>query len=205
MATATPALTTEDTPDAHLLDVTSEMFFQMIEAGVFPPKRRVFLRAGRLYEKMARTPAHATTSVRIHDRLWRHLREDWLIWPENPFALDAWHAPSHDVTIVRGPVKRYEQPDRHPQIGEVGLMVEIAVTSLPRDLTLRAEKFARALVPAYWVADVQGHCIIEHRAPQITDGVGSYARVQPRQRRDEIRLALDGREVAVIPVSELIW
>jgi Uma2 family endonuclease len=205
MATATPALTIEVTPDAQVLDVTSEMFFQMIEAGVFPPERRVFLWAGRLYEKMAKTPAHATTSVRIADTLRPHLPTDWLIWPENPIALDARHASLPDVTVVRGPLERYHREDRHPQIGEVGLLVEIAVTSLPRDLTLRAETFARALVPAYWVADVQGHRIIEHTAPQIVGGVGSYARVQPRGLRDKIHLELDGREVAAILVADLIW
>ena len=143
MATATPALTVEVALDAQVLDVTSEMFFQMIDAGVFSPERRVFLWAGRLYEKMAKTPAHATTFVRIADTLRPYLPADWLIWPENPIALDARHAPLPDVTFVRGPLERYHQEDRHPQISEVSLMVEIAVTSLPRDLTLRAEKFAR--------------------------------------------------------------
>ena len=103
MATATPAFTIEVTPDAQILDVTSEMFFQMIEAGVFPPERRVFLWAGRLYEKMAKTPAHATTSVRIHRGLGRRLPADWLIWPENPIELDAQHAPLPDVTIGARP------------------------------------------------------------------------------------------------------
>ena len=205
MATATPALTIEVTPDAQVFDVTSEMFFQMIEAGVFPPERRVFLWGGRLYEKMAKTVARSLTAYAISEKLRPFVTPDWLIWPENPVALDDKHAPLPDVTLVRGPLERYEDENRHPEVGEVGLMVEIAVTSLPRDLTLRAEKFARALVPAYWVADVQGHCIIEHRAPQIIDGVGSYARVQPRQREGEIRLVLDGREVAAIPVAELIW
>src|SRR5277367_2459052 len=119
MATATPALTTEVTPDAQVLDVTSEMFFQMIEAGVFPPERRVFLWGGRLYEKMAKTPAHATTFVRIADTLRPHLPADWLIWPENPIALDARYAPLPDVTIVRGSLERYHRENRHPHIGEV--------------------------------------------------------------------------------------
>ena len=69
---------------------------------------------------------------------------------------------------------------------------------------MRAEKFARALVPNYWVADVSNRQIIEHTAPQIVDGVGSYVHVQPRQRGEEIRLVLDGREVVAIPVAELI-
>ena len=60
-------------------------------------------------------------------------------------------------------------------------------------------------MPAYWVADVQGHRIIEHRTPQIINGVGSYVHVDSREHRDDIRLVLDGREVTAIPVAELLW
>jgi hypothetical protein len=109
-----------------------------------------------------------------------------------------------DVTVVRGPLERYEAPLRHPQVDDVGLIVEIAGSSLTRDLTLRAEMFARALVPNYWVADVRGRRIIEHSGLQVVDDVGSYSLVEERKRGDEIRLVLDGREIAVIPVNELI-
>jgi Uma2 family endonuclease len=207
MTSATIPLTTETTPapDVHPFDITSEMFFQMIDAGVFPPERRVFLWDGRLYERMGKTPAHATTFVRIQDRVRIVLPADWLIWPENPIAISLRDAPLPDVTIVRGPLERYYLENRHPQVGEIGLIVEVAVSSLPKDLALRAEKYARALVPNYWVADVQGHGIIEHRGPRIIDGVGSYAHVQPRPRSESIPLILDGQEVALIPVAELIW
>jgi Uma2 family endonuclease len=204
-STAATAMPTEGMPEVQLFDITSEMFFQMIEAGVFPPERRVFLWGGRLYEKMAKTPAHATTSVKIQDTLRSCLPVDWLIWPENPIALDLRHAPLPDVTIVRGPLARYHQENRHPQVTEVGLIVELAVTSLPKDLGERAEKYARAGVPSYWVADVQGRRIIEHAGPQLNEGIGSYADVNFRKHGDEIRLTLDGREVATIPVAELIW
>jgi Uma2 family endonuclease len=165
MATATAPPVTESAPepDVQPLDVTSEMFFQMIEAGVFPSERRVFLWGGRLYEKMAKTTSHATTSVRIQDRLRVALPAEWLIWPETPIALDPQYAPLPDVTVVRGPLERYHRENRHPQVVDVGLIVEIAVSSLVKDLSIRAGIFARAMVPAYWVADVQGRRIIEHR------------------------------------------
>jgi hypothetical protein len=206
MATATIPVTSESAfaPDAQPFDITSQMFFQMIEAGVFPPERRVFLWEGRLYETMAKTTLHATTSVRVHKALGRRLPDEWLIWTENPVALDESHAPLPDVVLVRGPVELYEDENRPPRASDVGLIVEIAVSSLKVDLTVRAELFARALVPNYWVADVGGRRIVEHSAPQVVDGVGRYSQVHERKPGDQIRLVLDGREVATIPVAELI-
>jgi Uma2 family endonuclease len=207
MATATVPLTTEAAleSDVQPFDVTSEVFFQMIEAGVFPPKRRVFLWGGRLYEKMAKTVAHALTAYTIQEKLRPLIAPYWLIWPENPIPLDERHAPLPDVTVVRGPFEVYKQERRHPRVEDVGLIVEIAVSSLTQDLTVRAGKFARARVPNYWVVDVDGRRLVEHTDPQIVDGVGRYAKVEAHQRGQDVRLVLDGRELALIPVAELIW
>ena len=194
----------ELTSDEAVVDLTTPEFFAMIEAGFFPPDRRVFLWNGRLCEKMAKTAAHATTSVAIHQALTRRLPDGWLLWPENPIALDARHAPLPDVTIVRGPLSRFVAERRHPAPGDVGLIVEIAVSSLPRDLGERAEKFARALVPRYWVADVRGGTIVEHSDPEIVEGVGHYALVKSRSPGEEIVLVLDGRAVAGLAVAELL-
>jgi hypothetical protein len=203
MATGTSTITTDEAPDVHVLDVSSAMFFQMIEAGVFPPERRVFLWGGRLCEKMAKTAAHALTAYAIQEALRPVVAPDWLIWPENPIALDERDAPLPDVTVIRGPIAIYEREKRHPNAGDVGLIVEVAVSSLPKDLTMRAEKFARALVPNYWVADVVGRRIVAHDRPQIIDGVGSYAHIQICNPGDEIRLVI-GRVAAAIPVAEMM-
>jgi Putative restriction endonuclease len=106
---------------------------------------------------------------------------------------------------LRGPIDVYKRERRHPEARDVGLIVEVAVTSLTSDLTVRAEKFARALVPNYWVVDVSNRRIVAHAGPQIIDGVGSYAHADSREHGDHIRLVLDGQEVAAIPVADLIW
>jgi Uma2 family endonuclease len=204
------ATATESAPVAPLIeedrivDLTSDEFFRMIEAGVFAPERRVYLWGGRLIEKMAKTKAHFTSAVRILDAFRTRLPIGWLMSPENPVQLDAKHAPLPDIAVIRGPVEVYEQEDRYTIVGDVGLIVEVAVTSLPKDLGARAGVFARALIPTYWVADVLGRKLVEHRGPRVIEGVGSYEHIRTLGRDDEVSLILDGREVGPIPVRELL-
>jgi Uma2 family endonuclease len=205
MATATesaPVLSPIE--EDRIVDLTSDEFFRMIEAGVFAPERRVYLWGGRLIEKMAKTKAHFTSAVRILDAFRTRLPVGWLMSPENPVQLDAKHAPLPDIAVIRGPVEVYEKEDRYTIVGDVGLIVEVAVTSLPKDLGARAEVFARALIPTYWVADVLGRKLIEHRGPRVVEGVGSYEHVRTLGRDDEVSLTFDGREVGPIPVRELL-
>jgi Uma2 family endonuclease len=205
MATATEsAPVAPPIEEDRIVDLTSDEFFRMIEAGVFAPERRVYLWGGRLREKMAKTRPHATTFVRILEALRTRLPAMWLIWPENPIQLDARHVPLPDITIVRGTVEVYETEDRYPSAADVGLIVEVAVTSLPKDLGGRAEVFARAMIPAYWVADALGRKLVEHRGPRVVEGVGSYEHVRTLGRDEEVSLAFDGREVGPIPVRELL-
>jgi Uma2 family endonuclease len=203
MATVTEPEAIESELMERPADITADEFFAMIEAQVFKPDRRVLLWDGRILEKMAKTVPHAFTSVRIGETLRRRLPADWWLWPENPIQLDQFHAPLPDITVVRGPIEVYPDENRHPGANDVGLIVEVAVTSLPKDLKERAEKFARALVPVYWVADVQGHRMIEHRGPKIVDGVGTYDSVKTYGQADAIDLILDGRPVGTIPIAEL--
>lgn len=44
-------------------------------------------------------------------------------------------------------------------------MVEVAETSLPYDRTAKAELYAGAALPEYWIIDLVGHCVEVHRNP----------------------------------------
>ncbi len=205
MATATepmPAAGIE--PEMHPVDFTADQFFRMIDADLFAPERRVFLWDGRVYEDMAKTVAHAFVSARIARALTRLLPDDWLVWTENPIRLDERHAPLPDIPVVRGDGLAYLEAGRHPTAADVGLVVEVSGSSLTRDLGPRAEAFARAMVPAYWVADVNGRRIVEHREPRGVEEGGGYAIVESHGPDGAIPLVIDGREIARIPVRELL-
>jgi Uma2 family endonuclease len=182
---------------ARLSDVE---FLAAVEAGVFGD-RRVFLWGGRLFEKMAKTKAHAFVAFRIAKLVSAVLPAGWDVWHENPIRLDEKNVPLPDLAVLRGPDDRYR--DERPQPADVGLIVEVAVTSRAKDLGPQAAKYARAGVACYWVADVAHRRIIEHRGPRVEEGIASYEIVRDLVPGDQIDVILDGTVVGRVAVSDL--
>ncbi|MEO6809231.1 MAG: Uma2 family endonuclease [Isosphaeraceae bacterium] len=185
-------------------DLMTDVFFQMIELGLIPTKSRVYLWNGRIYEAMAKIVPHAVFSVMIHQALNRRLPSGRLLWPENPIRLNERSAPMPDIAVVRGEPYDYLRASRHPGAADIGMLIEISVTSLPKDLGEKREQYAQAFVPVYWVADVLGRRILVHTEPGIEDGRGRYGRVEPFGPGQSIPLVLDGRELDRIPYEEFL-
>jgi len=186
-------------------DLTVDSFSRMVESGLVPRDRRVFLFDGRLYEKMAKTRAHGYVGASINMSLVPRLPAGWGLWPESTIALDPTHAPPPHLAVVRGvsPLV-FASPERYPGPGDVGLLIEVSVTSLHDDLTAALGMYARALIPVYWVVDVPGRRILVHTDPRVVDGRGEYARVETYRAGQTLPLVLDGQEVARIPFEELL-
>ena len=205
MSTAT-GVAPSQAPKADVpYDLTIDLFSRMVESGLIPQDRRVYLLGGRLYEKMAKTKAHGYVGAAIDRAVNRRLPDGWSLWPESTVVLDPTNAPLPDFAVVRGanPLD-FAAPERYPGPGDIGLLIEVAVTSLQDDLSTVLEQYARALIPVYWVVDVLGRRILVHTEPRIADGRGEYARVETYQPGQALPLVLDGREVARIPFEELL-
>lgn len=186
-------------------DLTIDLFSRMVEAGLIPQDHRVFLLDGRLYEKMAKTRAHGYVGAAVTRAVNRRLPDGWCLWPESTVVLDPTNAPLPDFAVVRGanPLD-FAAPERYPGPGDVGLLIEVAVTRLHDDLTTALELYARAGIPVYWVVDVPGRRILIHTEPRVVDGKGEYARVETFRPGQSLPLVLDGQEVALIPFDELL-
>ncbi len=145
-------------PTADLpYDLTVDLFSQMVELGLIPRDRRVYLFDGRLYEKMAKTRAHGYVGAAINRAINLRLPDGWSFWPESTMALDPKNAPLPDFALIRAanPLD-FAALDRYPGPGDIGLLIEVAVTSLKQDLTTTLEQYARAAIPVYWVVNVLG-------------------------------------------------
>ena len=204
-ATATEAAPLQAPAADVPYDLTIDLFSRMVESGLIPRDRRVFLLKGRLYEKMAKTRAHGSSGRPSTRAVDRRLPDGWSLWPESTIVLDPTNAPLPDFAVVRAanPLD-FAAPDRYPEPGDVGLLIEVAVTSLHDDLTTALEQYARASIPAYWVVDVPGRRILVHTEPRVVDGRGEYARVETYRPGQSLPLVLDGQEVARIPFDELL-
>ena len=90
--------------------LSSAEFFQMIEAEIFPPERRVYLWDGRIYEAMAKTVPHSATFANALAVFARTIPPGWSLWPENLIAIAVDKAPLPDVVVVRGTPERLRPP-----------------------------------------------------------------------------------------------
>ncbi len=205
MATVTETPTIPTQAAEAPFDLTVDLFSRMVESGLLPRDRRIFLHDGRLFEKMAKTKAHGYVGAAVTRAIDRRLPEAWSLWPESTIALDATNAPLPDFAVIRGasPLD-YASPARYPGPGDVGILIEIAVTSLRDDLTTALGMYARAGIAVYWVVDVLGKRVLVHSEPRTVEDRGEYARVETYRAGEALPLVLEGQEVARVPFDELL-
>ena len=73
--------------------------------------------------------------------------------------------PEPDVFWVRK--ARYR--DGHPQAADVQLAIEVADSSLAKDLEIKRRMYAEVGIVVYWIVDCQNRCVHVFRDPQGTD------------------------------------
>lgn len=191
--------------DGIPFDLTVEMYLRMIETGLIPADRRLYLQSGRLFEKMAKTKTHGSIGASITKVLSKVLPDDWSLWPESTLLIDSHNAPLPDFSILKsGDLIGKASPDRYPGPQDVGILIEIAVTSLQTDLTNALELYARALIPVYWVVDVAGMRILVFSEPRVVDGRGEYARSETYRSGQLIPLFLAGKKTSGIAFDDIL-
>ena len=154
----------------------------MIEAGLIPEDRRVYLDDGRLYEKMAKSKPHGFVGLAINMAPGNPASSrPGASGPKCTVVLDDLNAPLPDFSVIRGAILLdFSELDRYPDTRDIGLLIEIGVTSVRQDLTTRIEKYARALIPAEtytgsWTCPPAGSWPDPERP--VVDGRGVYSRV----------------------------
>ena len=179
---------------------SSELFLRMVENDVFPEGDRVYLWEGRVVQKMAKNRPHGISNGKFLDAFRQILPPGWHVNTEDTVIAGPGKLPLPDVMIVRGVPDDY--PLENPSASDVGLVVELAHTSLKRDLGPKMRGYASAGFPAYWVADLVGGKIIEHRDPVPDEA--RYATVLVHERGGALNLILDDVVIGPIPVAELL-
>lgn len=141
----------------HRLDV--ETYDQMVASGALEDDP-VELIEGLLVEMSPQESEHSTIIV----RLTRHLAgaQAWL-HVQLPLEVPPDSVPEPDLALVVGE----PSPDRHPRTAL--LVIEVSVSSHKIDRGVKADLYARADVPAYWLVDVPGKAV-EVRTDPGPDG-----------------------------------
>jgi Uma2 family endonuclease len=205
MATITEPLVSGEAEEQPY-PITSEVYFQMVEQGLVPRDRRVFLWGGRLYEKMAKSKAHSAVQNAFLGALAKRIPAGFFVGAENPVRLDATHVPLPDVVVARGaPLDYYDT--RYPEGPDVVMIIEVAVSSLPEDLGARRTRYAAALpLAVYVVADIPHRQVLVHATPFPADdpGGGGYRERSVVRPGEVLSLRVDEVELEAIPYEEVM-
>jgi Uma2 family endonuclease len=89
-----------------------------------------------------------------------------LVSTQDPIQLDDFSEPEPDLALIRG--KALDYANRHPRADEVYLVVEIADSTLNRDLSIKQLLYAQLGIPEYWVLDLKNRQIHRFREPNLT-------------------------------------
>ena len=188
--------------DCRPYRIGRERFERMITAGVFAADPAVFLWEGRLVRKMTAGHAHFITVSLLYQSLLAMLAPGWTVIQEQPVAIDEFSLPEPDLAIIRGSLRDYLK--RRPNALDLGLLVEVADSSLPQDSQIKLRIYAQARLPYYWIVNIPERRIEAYESPMNqADGPG-YAIRRDYGAGQRVPVILDGEQVGILAVDEIL-
>ncbi len=153
---------------------TVEEFYQAYDTGKLDNSKRWEILQGRIVEKMTPGPRHSFLADAIAHMLRTALEPPLLVREEKSvrLAFDTELVP--DISVVGG--ARDDYRERHPTAADTALVVEVADSSVVKDLGEKAEAYAQAGLTDYWVALVNEDMVVVHREPSA-NGYGEVTRL----------------------------
>lgn len=135
-------------------------YHHLVETGVFEG-RAVELLEGFIVEMAPEGPGHSDSIRESADWLWANLHDRAKVSEAHPVTLPQ-SEPEPDIALVVN--QRYR--DRHPSVPDIFLLVEVANSSLEKDLNEKMRAYASAGIPEYWLVDLLNQRVIVMRQPQ---------------------------------------
>jgi len=182
-----------------LYRITVDEYERLVAAGALDDPK-IELLDGYLVRKMGKKPRHSTRSERLRRLLEKGvpLPEGWHVRQEQPVKIPEYNEPEPDLAIVRGEVEDYE--DRHPDPGDVALIVEVADSSLARDQGRKWVAYARGGIPVYWIVN-----LVDHQVEVYTDpGPDGYRSSQAFKPGQDLPVVIEGTHVGRIAVADVL-
>ena len=174
-ASAAPSPPSSQAPDVDALAIpdcvyrlTVQQYHTMVDAGCFDSdelaRPKLELLEGVLVTMSPIRPPHRLLVDELMYWALDHLdRREFRVSVQNPIEIPSSNSePEPDLVVFRP----YEPGMRHASEQDLLLIIEVAETSLVKDLGQKLRVYASAGVPEYWVVDIPGRQLHVHRRPQ---------------------------------------
>jgi Uma2 family endonuclease len=138
-------------------------YHQLVETGVLEG-RPVELLEGLLTEMSPEGPIHSNTIQNVADWFRENLTRSALVREAHPITL-ATSELEPDIAIVC----RQDYRGRHPHAQDVLLLIEVAYSSIDKNLHEKRVAYAKASIADYWIVDLQAQNVVILRQPENSD------------------------------------
>lgn len=165
--------------------LTLDEYDRMTKRGVFERDRRIELIYGELREMSPIGDPHRD-AVNVLTNDWfaaqstADFRAKVTVQIQSPIRLpEQASSPQPDMSWIAKPAAGTDSGDAD----QVFLVIEVADTSLDDDRGVKAQLYAEAEIPDYWIVNLVDGCVEVHRSPQG----GHYQSLTTHDHAEEIR------------------
>ena len=134
---------------------TVEEYYRLAEAGILEEGARVELLDGQLIPMAPIGPEHHWILTELTETFVKQCGGRVKVGPGRSLVIRPHNVPEPDLVLYRPSIGRRQ----HVTAADVLLLIEIADSSLTRDLGYKADLYRRAGVPEYWIVDVPYRCL----------------------------------------------
>jgi Uma2 family endonuclease len=198
MATIAPARPTPPAPPGTRR-ITVDEYERIIRSGAIRDPDRLELVDGYMVDKMGKSAEHGYSTRKLLDRLSPMIGPGWTWRSEQPVRIPAWDEPEPDITIVRGSTDDYAL--RIPDPDDVGLLIEISLTTLDTDRGVKRSAYARDGIPVYWIVNLADRWVEVYTRPLKSGRYRSEKCFLPGQ---QVPVVIGSRQLRRIAVDEIL-
>lgn len=142
---------------------TVEQYYQLADVGIIGPDDKVELLEGEIFEMSPINSRHSGTVTLIVQKLYSVFSDKVTIASQNPIRLNNNSEPEPDIYIA----KKGLYISAHPTPKDLFLIIEVSDSSLEKDQLVKADLYAKAGIPEYWIVDLQNNQLEIYREPKL--------------------------------------
>ena len=198
LITSTPTTTAVPSASPEMHRITVDEYERIIRASALNDPDRVELIDGYMVDKIGKSPEHGYSTKKVIKAVEGRLPPGWTWRSEQPVRIPEYDEPEPDVTIVRGTDEDYEH--RLPGPADVGLLIEVSLTTLDQDRGKKLSSYASGGIAVYWIIN------LAERQVEVYTGAtpGGYQSRVDFKSGQVVPLVLDGRPLPPIAVNDIL-
>lgn len=127
-------------------------YYRMEAAGIFSEDDRIELIEGEVIRMSPIGSRHASCVGKLTRLLSRQLKDDFIVWIQNPIRINDYSEPQPDAALLRPRDDFYAAG--HPTPSDVLLIIEVADSSIEYDRVVKVPLYAGAGIPEIWLVDL---------------------------------------------------